>query len=110
MKTEPLTIRQLRNLLLEWQSILKLTTWTITLNYGTNKYMGGNVGLNVFSPEEEISNIYLRRGEGESTLVHELLHLVFDGHKAPEGQAYSTLHERAINRTAEALVAVKYAT
>lgn len=69
------------------------------------------MGCNVFSVEELDSLVLLCKGSPniEETLVHELLHLVFDGHKDVDMvNNYDALHERALNRTAKALMAVRY--
>jgi hypothetical protein len=97
-----MTIRQIRRLLPFWQDVLNLREWKISVRFGTSTEMTENVGLNYYSVEELQSQILLARGEGEETLIHELLHLVFDGHK-PDGGPYDPLHERALNRTAAAL-------
>jgi hypothetical protein len=103
------TLREAKARATYWARVLNLGNWTITVRRGTKKIlnsanMGGDlVGLNLFSPEEEVSDIYLAPGTDEVTLVHELLHLVFDGHTAVQGP-YSAMHERALNRTAKALV------
>jgi Zn-dependent peptidase ImmA (M78 family) len=52
--------------------------------------------------EECSAIIRIREDANEETLVHELLHLVLDGHK--RYRRYSEMSERAINRIAAALV------
>lgn len=100
-----MTIRQIRRLLPFWQDVLNLREWKITIRYGTAEEMSDNVGLNYISVEELESLILLSRHQEdvEETLVHELLHLVYDGHK-PQDWRYDAMHERALNRTAKALV------
>ena len=68
-----MTTRQLRRLLPIWTSLLNINDWTIQVRWGTDEEMEGVVGLNFFSPEELQSEILLARGEGEETLIHELL-------------------------------------
>jgi hypothetical protein len=97
------TLKELRLLLPYWQRELNLGNWKITVQRGNASTLKDNVGRNVFSTEEETSDIYMARGQGEETLVHELLHLVYDDHK-PADVVYDPLHERALNRTARALV------
>ena len=96
-----------------WKTLLRLEDWRVDVFTGQPphkmKLDKENLdGLNLFSPEELYSQIYLRRGATEEILVHELLHLVFDGDKADH--IYDVLHERALNRTAEAFVKLKGAT
>jgi len=104
-----MNIRQIRKLLAFWVQVLNLSEWKITARWGTKSEMDGDdaVGLNFYSVEELVSTILLDRSqpadEYEHTLVHELLHLVFDGHKPPGGK-YDPLHERALNKTATALI------
>jgi hypothetical protein len=90
-----------------WQKVLNLQEWKIKVRFGSDEEMNatGNPcqGLNYFSVEELTSEILLHPETDESTLVHELLHLVFDGHKSKLGK-YDPLHERALNRTAAALM------
>lgn len=104
-----MTTRQLRRLLPIWTSLLNINDWTIQVRWGTDEEMEGVVGLNFFSPEELQSEILLARGEGEETLIHELLHLVFDGDRKLDGR-YDQLHERALNRTAKALLNLRHGT
>lgn len=105
-----MTIRKLRQRLAYWQEVLKLTEWTITVKFGTPEEMMDESGhrchgLNFISVEELSSQIFLDRGDGEETLIHELLHVVFDGHR-PQDEPYDPLHERAINRTAAAFMTI----
>lgn len=99
-------LAEIRRVLPFWKSTLKLEDWTISVRHGTAAEMVDTVGLNFIHPEEMKSEILLRRGESEETLIHELLHIVFDGDKPQDGK-YDVLHERAINRTAGALLAMK---
>lgn len=92
----------LKRRLKQWQKLFGLDSWKITLEIQPAEKMSDALGQNFFSPEHETSDIYMRVGEGEATLVHELLHLVIDGHKGQE--KYSPMHERAINKLAAVLV------
>ena len=108
-----MTIRQVRRQLLPfWQEALNLREWKIVVKFGTAKEMEDAQGircqgLNYISVEELESHIFLDRKvieqDVESTLVHELLHLVFDGHKN-QTMRYDPMQERALNRTAGALM------
>ena len=102
-----MNLRELKKLLPFWQNILNLPEWNIIVRWGTHKELGDCVGRNYFSPEELSSLILIdRKGdEIESTLVHELLHLVFDGHKNVDMiDQYDPMQERALNRTAAAML------
>lgn len=101
-----MTIRQIRRLIPFWQEVLNLREWKITIRFGTDEEMVDSLGLNYYSVEELQSTILIARGEGEETVVHELLHLVLDGHKTYDGM-YDPMHERSINRLAAALVKLK---
>lgn len=89
-----------------WQKVLRLEDWRVDVEIAKASVMDDAEGLNYIHPEELYSQIQLRRGATEETLVHELLHLVFDG----DGplREYDVLHERGINRVAEALVNLRY--
>jgi len=95
-----MTIRQLRSRTVYWQQKLNIPEWTITVKLGglTHK---DHVGECIWCAEELTATICLKRGQGEETLIHELLHLVLDGHIPYYG--YDLVRERAINRIAKAL-------
>lgn len=101
-----MTSREIARALPFWKMVLRLEDWNIIAITKPAKEMfhGGtdNEGLNFINPEEMHSEIWLRWGAAEETLVHELLHLVFDGDRAM--RKYDVLHERALNRTAAALL------
>ncbi len=102
-----MNLREVRKLVPYWQEILNIKEWKITVRWGRKKELPGEVGLNIWSVEELESDILLARNQPavEETLVHELIHLVVDGHKDPSlEEAYDPLHERAINRLAKALM------
>jgi len=102
-----MNIRKLRKVAEFWIDIFNLREWKIEIRWGTKKEMRDAVGLNYYSVEELKSEILIAKdqtdAELESTLIHELLHLIFDGHKLPDDN-YDPLHERALNRTAESFV------
>lgn len=109
-----MTVSQLRNLLPYWQEQLNLNNWTITVQRGTRSQLRKKDengewfecdGYNHWSTEQELSQILLARGQGEETLVHELLHLVFDDHLP--FMDYDPFHERGLNRVAKALVTLR---
>ena len=102
-----MNIRQLRKLLEFWVEILNLPEWKIEVKWGTKKNLEECVGRNYFSIEELDSLILIdKNGDDiEGTLVHELLHLVLDGHRDVDlTNKYDPMLERAINRTAAAMI------
>lgn len=106
-----MTTKQLREAITYWQTVLNLGDWNIRVRIGKKIELtdpDGNecLGMNFIYPEELQSEIILKRGESEETLVHEMLHIVFDGDVQQDG-LYDVLHERAINRTAKALLKVR---
>lgn len=86
-----------------WQERLKLKDWVITLRWMTPEDGAADVGLCTWFTEESTATISIyKHTDQESALVHELLHLCFDGHKPYEG--YNMPQEIAINKVAEALL------
>lgn len=102
-----MTRREIEKALPFWKGLLRLEDWRISVDQSRKKYLVEDgvdcLGYNHYSSEEMESIIGLARGANEATLVHELLHLVLDGDR-PGQPPYDVLHERAINRCAEALV------
>lgn len=84
-----------------WQGRLNLPEWRITVQWGASKSTHGEV---TWKAEEFTATIWINkysRGK-ENILIHELLHIVLQGHEECGGPASVEL-ERAINRIAEAL-------
>lgn len=109
------TIRQARKLARYWAVILGLDEWLERMEviWGTKKEMRTTVGLCHWFTEENRSRIKLDREqtdeEMEKTIIHELGHLLFDGHKDPAdviGKNYDKFHERALNRFADTVYAL----
>lgn len=107
-------IRELRQLTKKWIDILELGEWKgrVKVNWGTEeelKNAEGDAldGVNIFSTERRLSEVFINPELEDhqiiETLVHELLHLVVDGHKNSLGE-YDAMHERALDRLAEAFV------
>lgn len=107
-----MTLLQMRKCVPFWLEILNLREWTIKLRWATKAEGKECQGLNYFSVEELKSTVVIDRkvkpADREETLVHELLHLVFDGHEVVDTDKYDPLHERALNRTASALMKLAY--
>lgn len=101
-----------RKLVRYWQTILGLTEWEITeVRWFARDETDELDGDNNYFAEGLKSKIRLRREQSdddlEETIVHELLHLMIDGHKditAVIGGNYDAMHERALNRLANVLV------
>jgi hypothetical protein len=104
-----MTRKEISKSLKLWKTVLRLEDWNIIARTVPAKQMQhegtDNEGLNFIHPEEMYSEILLRWGATEETLVHELLHLVMDGDS--ELKPYDVLHERGINRIAAALMFLK---
>lgn len=88
-----------------WADRLNLREWHITATFGTAKQMHGDLG-NVFWHTEELkATVRISRTvtAKEETLIHELLHVVIQGH-APLTTPYDVNLEKAINRLAAAFM------
>lgn len=107
-------IRQLRVLAKEWQAKLGLTEWEIKVAWGKlsdspdpAKYeMYPDCEGNTWWFTEDFRVIILiRKGceDLEGTLVHELLHVLIEGHRTAPAK-YDPLYERAINKLTKALL------
>ena len=104
-----MTLKQIDKAVEFWKPLLKLEAWTIVVSVLPKSKMVHDgeetEGHIVMHLEERFANIELRRGASESTLVHELLHIVHDGDTGI-GE-YNILHERALNTVAEAMMFLK---
>lgn len=96
-----MNIKELRAHLTKWQHRLNLADWKISIKWGA----AGHQGWCSWHPEEQYASIEINRtcGDPVSTLVHELLHIVIEGHQ-PETREYSVPLERAINKISAALL------
>lgn len=101
-----MTLLDLQEHLAYWQERLNLREWTITARWDRCKEQGWCV----WSSEELTAEVGIaRHGRAkEETLIHELLHLVFEGHGPIHARTYNHHLERAINRTASALMKERY--
>lgn len=99
-----MNLRELKGQLEYWQARLNLREWSITLQWLTPKEAREFHGLCAWSVEDLTATIKLwqRSPKLEATLVHELLHLVLQGHR--EYETYDPTLERAINRISAALM------
>ncbi len=99
-----MTLPQLKLRLAYWKTRLNLPEWKIALGWGTVKDMEGDLGRCAWNVEELEAIVKLNRRDPqqETTLVHELLHIVIQGHA--DYETYDPHLERAINRIANALM------
>lgn len=100
-----MTLHELRERMKYWQDRLNLREWKLTLQWMPARQAREFQGLCAWSVEELTAVVQIRRAQEdvEATLVHELLHIVLQGHK--EYEDYDLALERAINRITEALMA-----
>lgn len=101
------TLRHLNRRLDYWLTVLDAPEWRgkIRLHWGRKREMGDAVGLCVWCPEYATADIALLRGSAdlEETVVHEVLHVVLEGHRE-ETVEYSPMYERGLNRIAAGLM------
>lgn len=100
-----MTLPQLRKRTSVWQTRLNLREWTLIVAWGREDEMVGLAGCCQWNAEELHAVIHINRRDPtpEGTLVHELLHILLDGH-LEEVPAYDVHRERAINRMTAALL------
>lgn len=102
-------INQLRSLCDYWVNRLNLKEWYISVRWATKEESKVHQGGCKWNTEELKAAVYISHNgnanvEVEETLVHELLHVVLDGHIDFDDWKYDVNRERAINRIAAALV------
>lgn len=101
-----MTSAQLQSRCDYWKSRLNLKEWRIKIRWATKDEAKTNQGACNWSAEELTAEIYIdRKTDIESTVIHELIHPVLDGHMPNGDWKYDVHIERAINRLAAALVA-----
>ncbi len=108
-----MTITALRKSAVEWRDKLGLSEWTIHVAWGNpvdgdpdlekGEMSRGCVGNTWWHTEESRAVIVLHRGQGLDTLIHEMLHIRIEGHRAYPLK-YDPLYERAINCITAALM------
>lgn len=103
-----MTIKALRSRCAYWAARLNLKEWHISLVWGTPEEMKDLCGCVTWHTEELKATVKLSKkvADKEGTLVHELLHIVLQGH-ADYDEKYDAHLERAINRIAAGLVAAQ---
>lgn len=102
-----MTLVKIRDCVAYWQRQLNLPEWSVTVRWAGGEE-ARDLGTCWWYTEELRAEITIkpRSNEQELTVIHELLHLVIDGHKEWEG--YNEDTERAINRIAKALYNERY--
>jgi hypothetical protein len=104
------TIHEVRRATRKWQEILCLRDWRFFVKWGKVKDLARveAVGLCVWTAEERAAEIVLARRQTdlESTLVHEMLHVVLEGHKNYSGR-YDVHQERIINGLAQGYLSLQ---
>jgi hypothetical protein len=108
-------LNQLKRLGRYWQKRLGLSHWTIHFSFDELEGCVGNCDWDAHTQEATLKihpGLAIPRytdGGVEATLIHELLHIVWQGHE-PEGEVpepLATIIEVAINRIADALCRTK---
>ena len=107
--------KNLEDLCEEWKKRLGLAHWNIEVHLVPGDEINNNRGQNDYSFVDEQSVIRIKRPEDycgyfpqdmEQTLVHELLHIIFDFPSLGDG-VVNAHYEQAINRIASILVKLK---
>lgn len=102
----------LKHICREWQSRLGLAHWRIDVRTVRGVEIDDACGQVDFKPDKECALIRIKSPDDyhgyypqdiEQTIVHELLHIVFDTVSGVDGIFY----EQAIDRTARAFVRLK---
>lgn len=109
-----MTKRELTALTKLWQRRLQLGHWKIIVKFKGLDDMGDNAGSVMYMPEHSKAEIWLldpaQREEGdendsiEEDLIHELLHLILNGHITLDKLIYDAMFERGLNVIAKALL------
>lgn len=106
-----MTLKRLRTLAKKWIVALRLTDWEIDFELVANtEDLDECAGTCVWQPEYKTAMIKIAGdqppGEIEETLIHELLHVVLEGHKPlTQTYKYDAMYERGLNVISEALAA-----
>mgnify|MGYP001275651425 CR=1 FL=1 len=111
-----MTIREVRALVREWQSLIPgLKDWKISISWGSKPNMLDDHGeildaTCLWQTEHALATILIRRAapEIEATILHELLHILLEGHTTR--RAYSAVFELGLNRLADLLVRFKHSS
>lgn len=101
---------QINTLVRRWQKKLGLADWKITVVLAsTADEIDGCAGTILWETEYHSATMTLAaelsRADLEETVIHELLHLLFEGHKSATSR-YDAMYERGLN-TLSAILAKK---
>lgn len=98
-----MTLRQLKKLANYWKKRLNIIEWNINVDWSSESEKD-LLGSTYIHAEELTADVYINPNQEtqEETLVHELLHIVYEGDQNSE--AYSIPLEKAINRITKALL------
>lgn len=104
-----LTKAQINTLVRRWQKKFGLADWKITVNVIPAEELNGCAGTLEWETEYHAATMTLAaelpKPDLEETVVHELLHLLLEGHKSANSR-YDAMYERGLN-TLSALLAKK---
>lgn len=103
-----MTLSRLRERCDYWKDLLNLREWTIEVRWGSTKETPRLHGYCWWHSEEFQAVVAVWKGsrEKEAVLVHELLHIVIEGHQELTRE-YDVNIERAINRITYAMLAAE---
>lgn len=104
-----MTLANLRRLTKLWQKRLKLQDWKIVARFTSSIASENAAGMADWHPDNRTAQVdilppHLITDDIEETLVHELLHVLYEGHTWYTEDLRSVHQERAHNQTAAALV------
>lgn len=102
-----------------WRDYLKLGHWTVNVEFQSGEDMGGRDAAVSAQAEYDTANMVVRQPtEGqpvdvEESVVHELLHVLLEGHKnlaiSSHEESYDPMYERGLNVLSSLLVALRRA-
>lgn len=109
-----MTLSKFKALAAKWQKRLNLSDWEIHFHFipEIEFPQAGAVGLAEWQPEYKIAKVWVSSDRPDDevvhSLVHELEHIVLEGHKnLPKNYRSDPMYERGLNSIADALLAKK---
>lgn len=116
-----MTEKQIQKLCFEWQKVLRLSDWYVTVRFVPVKEMNStsHLGMASYCRNHKIAKIkiILERDyddnsvtpyDAERTLIHELIHLHLAHNGIDYEDARNAEQEQAINALTDAFITVKY--
>ena len=97
-----MTLKQLQERCRYWQERLNLREWQIDVKWGDSKKLHGACWWHAEELKAEVT-VWRGAKDKDAVLVHELLHLTWEGH-AELTREYDVHIERAIGRITAALL------